>query len=118
MFIDCQADSLEMDYEKVRAAINAHTKAIVPVDLGGVPCDYDKIFSIVTDSEVRKLFTPLEADESDDDLTKLGSRISGFKPDVDIPIVYTGLRPGEKLYEEKLMVEEGLKKTANDLIYY
>ena len=42
---------------------------------------------------------------------------SGFKPDVDIPIVYTGLRPGEKLYEEKLMVEEGLKKTANDLIY-
>lgn len=75
VFIDCQADSLEMDYEKVRAAINAHTKAIVPVDLGGVPCDYDKIFSIVTDPEVRKLFTPLEADESDDDLTKLGSRI-------------------------------------------
>ena len=75
VFIDCQDDSLEMDYEKVRAAINAHTKAIVPVDLGGVPCDYDKIFSIVTDSEVRKLFTPLEADESDDDLTKLGSRI-------------------------------------------
>ena len=44
-------------------------------------------------------------------------KLSGFKPDVDIPIVYTGLRPGEKLYEEKLMVEEGLKKTANDLIY-
>lgn len=44
-------------------------------------------------------------------------KLSGFKPDVDIPIVYTGLRPGEKLYEEKLMIEEGLKKTANDLIY-
>jgi len=44
-------------------------------------------------------------------------KLSGFKPDVDIPIVYTGLRPGEKLYEEKLMVEEGLKKTSNDLIY-
>ena len=64
-----------MDYEKVRSAINSHTKAIVPVDLGGVPCDYDKIFSIVTDSEVRKLYTPLVADDSDDDLTKLGSRI-------------------------------------------
>ena len=44
-------------------------------------------------------------------------RLSGLRPDVDIPIVYTGLRPGEKLYEEKLMDEEGLEKTANDLIY-
>lgn len=49
VFIDCQADSLEMDYEKVRAAINVHTKDIVPLDLGDVQCDYDKIFSIVTD---------------------------------------------------------------------
>ena len=44
-------------------------------------------------------------------------RMSGFKPDVDIKIEYTGLRPGEKLYEEKLMAEEGLKKTENDLIH-
>ena len=44
-------------------------------------------------------------------------RLSGFKPDVDIKIEYTGLRPGEKLYEEKLMAEEGLKKTDNDLIH-
>ena len=44
-------------------------------------------------------------------------KLSGFKPDVDIKIEYTGLRPGEKLYEEKLMAEEGLKKTANDLIH-
>ncbi len=44
-------------------------------------------------------------------------QLSGFKPDVDIKIVYTGLRPGEKLYEEKLMAEEGLKKTDNDLIH-
>ena len=44
-------------------------------------------------------------------------RLSGYKPDVDIPIVYTGLRPGEKLYEEKLMTEEGLRKTENDLIH-
>jgi FlaA1/EpsC-like NDP-sugar epimerase len=44
-------------------------------------------------------------------------RLSGYEPDREIRIVYTGLRPGEKLYEEKLMAEEGLKKTDNDLIY-
>ncbi len=44
-------------------------------------------------------------------------KLSGLKPDVDIPVIYTGLRPGEKLYEEKLMAEEGLKKTDNDLIH-
>ena len=42
---------------------------------------------------------------------------AGLKPDVDIRIEYTGLRPGEKLYEEKLMAEEGLKKTDNELIH-
>ena len=44
-------------------------------------------------------------------------KLMGLKPDEDIKIVYTGLRPGEKLYEEKLMAAEGLQKTANDLIY-
>ena len=44
-------------------------------------------------------------------------KLNGYKPDVDIKIEYTGLRPGEKLYEEKLMSEEGLKKTDNDLIH-
>lgn len=44
-------------------------------------------------------------------------KLSGYKPDVDIKIEYTGLRPGEKLYEEKLMAEEGLTKTDNELIH-
>ncbi|MDD6800132.1 MAG: nucleoside-diphosphate sugar epimerase/dehydratase [Firmicutes bacterium] len=52
-----------------------------------------------------------------DDLARNLIRLSGFEPDVDIKIVYTGLRPGEKLYEELLMDEEGMEKTANDLIY-
>ena len=43
-------------------------------------------------------------------------RLSGYEPDVDIKIEYSGLRPGEKLYEERLMAEEGLKKTENELI--
>jgi FlaA1/EpsC-like NDP-sugar epimerase len=52
-----------------------------------------------------------------DTLARNMIRLSGYKPDIDIKIIYTGLRPGEKLYEEKLMAEEGLKKTLNDLIH-
>jgi len=52
-----------------------------------------------------------------DDLARNMIRLSGFEPDVDIPVVYTGLRPGEKLYEELLLKEEGLERTANDLIF-
>ena len=44
-------------------------------------------------------------------------KLSGYEPDVDIKVVYTGLRPGEKLYEELLMDEEGLQETANRLIH-
>lgn len=44
-------------------------------------------------------------------------RLSGYKPDIDIKIDYTGLRPGEKLYEEKLLAEEGTKKTENEKIH-
>lgn len=44
-------------------------------------------------------------------------KLSGYKPDEDIQVVYTGLRPGEKLFEEKLMAEEGMKKTKNELIH-
>ena len=52
-----------------------------------------------------------------DDLARNLIKLSGLQPDVDIPIVYTGLRPGEKLYEELLMDEEGLKKTAHEKIF-
>lgn len=52
-----------------------------------------------------------------DEMARNLIRLSGFIPDVDIRIEYTGLRPGEKLYEELLKDEEGLQKTANELIF-
>lgn len=52
-----------------------------------------------------------------DDLARRMIKLSGLEPDVDIKINYTGLRPGEKLFEELLMSEEGLRKTPNNLIF-
>ena len=52
-----------------------------------------------------------------DDLARNMIRLSGLEPDVDIPVTYIGLRPGEKLYEELLMKDEGLDKTPNELIF-
>ncbi len=46
VMIDCQKDSLQMDYDAVEAAINENTKAIIAVDIAGIPCDYDRIFEI------------------------------------------------------------------------
>jgi len=52
-----------------------------------------------------------------DDMARNLIKLSGLKPDEDIEIVYTGLRPGEKLFEELLMDEEGMQETANKLIF-
>ena len=56
VLIDTQKNSLEMDYDAMEAAINGNTKAIIPVDLAGIPCDYDRIFEIV--ERKKSLFKP------------------------------------------------------------
>ena len=56
VLIDCQKGSLEMDYNAMEAAINEHTKAVIPVDLAGIPCDYKRIFDIV--ERKKALFRP------------------------------------------------------------
>lgn len=56
VFVDVQKDCLEMDYSAVEAAITERTKAIIPVDLAGIPCDYDRIFEIV--ERKKPLFVP------------------------------------------------------------
>ena len=76
-FVDIQKDGdsvthcPEMNYDALEAAITEKTKAIIPVDLGGLVCDYDRIFEVVESK--RKFFSPLDSHE--DPLSDLGSRI-------------------------------------------
>ena len=65
VLVDVQKDCLEMDYDQMAAVINERTKAIIPVDLGGIPCDYNRIFKIVESKKA--LFKP-----SNDIQRKLG----------------------------------------------
>lgn len=67
VLVDTQEDSLEMDYDKAAELINENTKAIIPVDLAGIPCDYDRIFEIVENK--KELF------EANNDLQKSFNRI-------------------------------------------
>ena len=56
VMIDCKPGTFEMDYDKMEAAINEHTKVIIPVDLAGIVCDYDRIYEAVRNK--RELFQP------------------------------------------------------------
>ena len=68
VFVDVAKDSFHIDYDKLAAAITPATKVIIPVDLGGAPCDYDRIFEIVESK--KHLFTPKN------DIQKAMGRIS------------------------------------------
>lgn len=67
VLVDTQEDSLEMDYDKAAELINENTKAIIPVDLAGIPCDYDRIFELVENK--KELF------RANNDLQKAFNRI-------------------------------------------
>lgn len=60
---DIQKDSLEMDYEQLKKLINKNTKAIIPIDVAGIPCDYDKIMEIV--NEKKDIFEPKNSYQED-----------------------------------------------------
>lgn len=70
VFVDSQADSVEMDYDKVAEAITEKTKAVIAVDLGGIICDYDKLYAAVESK--KSLFHAKEGDS-------LGARIQQAK---------------------------------------
>lgn len=69
VLVDTQKDSLEMDYDALEKVINEKTKAIIPVDLAGIPCDYDRIFKIV--EEKKNLFIP-----SDNEIQRALGRVA------------------------------------------
>lgn len=81
-------------------------EAVSLVMLAGTYADGGQIFVLDMGSPVKI-----------DTLARNMIRLSGFVPDVDIKVMYTGLRPGEKLFEEKLMAEEGMQKTENKMIH-
>ena len=62
VLVDTQKDSLEMDYDRLAERITPATKAVIPVDLAGIPCDYDRIFAAV--EEKKNLFVPTNAIQS------------------------------------------------------
>ena len=88
VFVDSQKDNVEMDYDKLAEAITEHTKVIVPVDLGGIVCDYDKIYRIV--EAKRHLFRP------DNEIQKAIGRII---VSADCAHAFGAIRKGQKAGE-------------------
>lgn len=86
VLVDIQKDNLEMDYEALENAITEKTKAIIPVDLAGIPCDYDKIFEIV--ERKKNLFKPN---------SKLQSAIGRVAVMADTAHAFGAMRKGKML---------------------
>ncbi len=72
-FVDCQKDSLEMDYDAMEAAISEKTRAVIPVDIAGIPCDYERIYEIV--NRKKDVFKPAGNTELGQKIQKAIGRI-------------------------------------------
>ena len=105
---------------KTQAKKKNNLKKLTPKQIKIIAIAVAVVFATVLTTVVAScLSTKLNKVHTPYDNVSLGNyiKLSGYKPDEEIKIVYSGLRPGEKLYEEKLMAEEGLKKTANEMIF-
>ena len=102
--VDTQKDSLEMDYDQLAATINERTKAVIPVDIAGIPCDYDQVLAVV--DAKRHLFRPAN------DLQKAIGRVAVTADQVNILPAISGKSAKlqssfpEKVSEQKVYATE------------
>jgi dTDP-4-amino-4,6-dideoxygalactose transaminase len=85
VLVDAKADDFNIDVNKIKAAITPHTKVIVPVDLGGFPCDYHALFQLVNSTEIKNMFSP-----SNERQRKLGRIMIAADPAHSIGARYDG----------------------------
>lgn len=89
VMVECNSDDFNINIDAIRRAVTAKTKVIMPVDIGGMPCDYDAIYSLVNSDEIRRLYSPRTANQQ-----KLGRMLVLADAAHSIGGMYKGKRTG------------------------
>ena len=92
VMVDVRADDFDISVENVRKALTPRTKVVMPVDLGGMPCDYDAVFALVESEEARAMFSPRTEEQRELTVNFHHVLIAWGIADADIPGVITALR--------------------------